>query len=503
METAEIQASRADQLGRSGTGCRASSASCEPTLAQLEATADRADPVAAPAARRGARPRPFLAAELDFSKRRAARARPGRRARSAREALRESKEEVDELARAVGGRAAPRQAAAPVPPDDRRPQAVDGRRPERRGSARRPPPTRRPSRTGQGYTGMEALLNYVYWQTLGINAFDQVGHVLRIVLLSATRARATRNGPTELIRTSAIRRRAVPAGRHRAPDPTTAARNASSSSAAKINAAARGGRRQDRRGARGRRPEAEPKPGQRDLSKPQIVLPPKIRDLLDGLPEAPGPDPRLPDLPGSQTGLPEHAPRLPARAMSRRPATSIVASPVLVGAVTLLVAIVAVLLAVQGQPGPPVRPHLQRQGGAARRLNLVNGNEVRWAATRSGSSRRSRRGRRDGATIARRVDEARQGGRAARNRHAREGAAALGARPEVHRAHLGAHARPTPPATRSRSTTRSSRSSSTSSSARSTRRRATTSERRSRGTARRSRAAAWRSTRSSTTSSRS
>ena len=30
---------------------------------------------------------------------------------------------------------------------------------------------------------MEALLNYVYWQTLGINGFDQVSHFLRIVVL--------------------------------------------------------------------------------------------------------------------------------------------------------------------------------------------------------------------------------------------------------------------------------------------------------------------------------
>ena len=31
---------------------------------------------------------------------------------------------------------------------------------------------------------MEAFWNYVYFQTLGINAFDEIGHVLRIVLFN-------------------------------------------------------------------------------------------------------------------------------------------------------------------------------------------------------------------------------------------------------------------------------------------------------------------------------
>jgi len=32
---------------------------------------------------------------------------------------------------------------------------------------------------GQGFTGMEAFWNYAYWQTLAINPFDSVSHVLR------------------------------------------------------------------------------------------------------------------------------------------------------------------------------------------------------------------------------------------------------------------------------------------------------------------------------------
>ena len=53
--------------------------------------------------------------------------------------------------------------------------------------------------------------------------------------------------------------------------------------------------------------------------------------------------------------------------MSRR-STSIAANPVLIGAVTVLVVIVAVFLAYNANNGPAVRPDLQRQGaGAGRR----------------------------------------------------------------------------------------------------------------------------------------
>jgi ABC-type transporter Mla subunit MlaD len=40
--------------------------------------------------------------------------------------------------------------------------------------------TGRPQPTG--YTGMESLLNYVYYQTAAINQFDQVGHLLQVVV---------------------------------------------------------------------------------------------------------------------------------------------------------------------------------------------------------------------------------------------------------------------------------------------------------------------------------
>jgi virulence factor Mce-like protein len=70
--------------------------------------------------------------------------------------------------------------------------------------------------------------------------------------------------------------------------------------------------------------------------------------------------------------------------MSRRPAASIVASPVLVGAVTVLVAIVAVFLAYNANQGLPFVPtydvSAQLPGGS----NLVNGNDVQVGGRRVG-----------------------------------------------------------------------------------------------------------------------
>jgi ABC-type transporter Mla subunit MlaD len=39
--------------------------------------------------------------------------------------------------------------------------------------------------TEPGYTGLEGLLNYVYYQTLALNQFDQVGHLLHFILMEA------------------------------------------------------------------------------------------------------------------------------------------------------------------------------------------------------------------------------------------------------------------------------------------------------------------------------
>ncbi len=70
--------------------------------------------------------------------------------------------------------------------------------------------------------------------------------------------------------------------------------------------------------------------------------------------------------------------------MSRRPASSIVASPVLVGAVTVLVAIVAVFLAYNANQGLPFVPTYDLKVELPSGSNLVKGNEVRIGGFRVG-----------------------------------------------------------------------------------------------------------------------
>jgi hypothetical protein len=144
---------------------------------------------------------------------------------------------------------------------------------------------------------MEALLNYIYYQTLGINAFDDIGHVLRIVLISNQCSRYFTD-PTfqERQRCGSRLGTSAPGLRNedgsRQPDPTedgTAARERNQE-----------GRQVGYRGPG--EPEAPPIPGQRDLSQPQIVLPPSVQGLLDELngPDEPSRQDQAPGLPELQ-----------------------------------------------------------------------------------------------------------------------------------------------------------------------------------------------------------
>src|SRR4051794_1285310 len=89
--------------------------------------------------------------------------------------------ELSRLARATPALAKPlRQLLTSL--DDRK-RAVE---PDARASATGPPagdPTHIPSGTSGGFTGMEALWDYFYWQALSTNPLDNSGHVLRLTAL--------------------------------------------------------------------------------------------------------------------------------------------------------------------------------------------------------------------------------------------------------------------------------------------------------------------------------
>ena len=121
--------------------------------------------------------------------------------------------------------------------------------------------------------------------------------------------------------------------------------------------------------------------------------------------------------------------------MSRRPASSIVASPVLVGAVTVLIAIVAVFLAYNANQGLPFVPTYDVSAELHGGSNLVNGNDVQARRPTRRTGRGDQAGDRRGD---RRHDrghrhEARQGRRATAGGHLREDQATLAARAQVRR----------------------------------------------------------------------
>lgn len=209
-------------------------------------------------------------------------------------ALKDSRREVDQLAalsEGAPGFAKPlRQFLQTM--DDRSRSVMN----DPRAAASAPPaPDPTAYHKGQGFTGMEAFWNYVYWQTLSINPFDSISHVLRGLFIIGSPCGKYQTGAgygTDPKTTALFKKCNSWLGPYQpgvnAKDPTAQASYSKASSAKANNKPSLPGR-----GA----PEAKPKAGQPDISKPQIKLPPEVQQLLDTL-KVPGSSPNLPQIPG-------------------------------------------------------------------------------------------------------------------------------------------------------------------------------------------------------------
>ncbi len=314
METAEIQASRADSLQAQWNKLPTFLGELRPTLAQLDATASEQIPflrrmhAAAPDFHR------LLVALEHFSNvSRGSTRALGEMAVVGRRALTESAEEIAELRELA--EKAPR-LAKPLRQfletlDDRE-RSVDDDPLHAEVAPRAPDKTA--AQEGEGFTGMEALANYIYWQSLGINGFDQVSHFLRIVIFQND-CSAYQNNPDQRL----IEMCSTGVGPYQpcllkgeekveglAEGPEQLIHNGKDLCSLEALEGEGAGVGQpavadtddatglDRRRGRGE-PEAPPLPGQPDISKPQITLPPQIQDLLDGITKTPT-VPNLPDL---------------------------------------------------------------------------------------------------------------------------------------------------------------------------------------------------------------
>ena len=277
-DVTSVQASRSEELGRYYNRLPRLLAELRPTMAELERTADAQIPTLRKL--RGAAPEltAFLRDVEPFA--RASRTSIddlGRAAGAGRAAIRQSSQEVGELRRVAAF--APRLGK----PLRQFLQTIDDRKrsTERDPLARTtapPAPDKTAYKEGQGFTGMEGLLNYVYYQTLGINGFDEFGHLLRITAFTAGPCSPYATNPTEAVRKQCASHLGPYQPGLTSPDPTV------NGTAAKERAqAAKPVEVAERDPRTAGQPEAPPVKGRRDISKPQVVLPDNVRQLLDQL----------------------------------------------------------------------------------------------------------------------------------------------------------------------------------------------------------------------------
>jgi ABC-type transporter Mla subunit MlaD len=176
-----------------------------------------------------------------------------------------------------------------------------------RATASAPPAPDPTKANGRGFTGMEGIWNFFYWQTLSINEFDSISHYLRVLAVqhpdcSPYTADARPGSSTGPQQADAARKCASYLGPFQpgvtAPDPTANGASSAAATASKKPVAKRGAPR-----GRGQ-PEAPPVKGQPDYSHPNPSLPPSVQQLLNHLTSPPsgggngGGNSPVPSVPG-------------------------------------------------------------------------------------------------------------------------------------------------------------------------------------------------------------
>ena len=274
---ARVTATRREELARTFDRLPTFLEELEPTMARLEEVADEQVPVlrnlrsAAPDLNRTFQLlQPFSEA-----------AQPtlislGELSRTGREAVEESQDEIDEL------RQLAEQAPDLADPLRKLLQALDDRErsiePDVRAAETAPPaPDPNSNAQGKGFTGFESLLNYFYWQTLAINMFDEVSHVLR-ASLNVDECTQYSVDPIAEGREHCVSWTGPYQPGINAPDPTEGfdEPTAAPTSARERRAS---GRRTESGGPVGG--DGEPEPA--DPSRPQTVLPDGVQELVDRL----------------------------------------------------------------------------------------------------------------------------------------------------------------------------------------------------------------------------
>jgi ABC-type transporter Mla subunit MlaD len=319
-ETAEISASRRDAIAAGFQRLPRFLDELKPTMVRLGQLADAQTPLLRDLQRAAPSLNEFFTRLGPFAEA----SRPafkslGKTADVGSRAFRHSREEIAELkkvAKNAPGLAKPLRQLLQTSDDparhvDNDPRAADSAPPSPDRNSNAQNGGRR-----KGFTAMEGLLDYIYWQTLALNEFDSISHLLRVAAYQVPDCSNIQNdlrGP-EMGGTpeqAAIRKKCnsylgpfqpgITSRDPTDPDGGVDNKSASKAAAAKIRPT-KPGKLGERRGAGA--PRALPLPGQVDPSRPQVVLPPGVQELLDrlqrGLPPPKGTN--LPQVPGLPRG---------------------------------------------------------------------------------------------------------------------------------------------------------------------------------------------------------
>ena len=285
-EVAVVQASRRDSIAEQWRKLPAFLDELRPTVAQLQSTAEEQIPLLRRFRTAAPELQAFLAELGPFSEdSRRSFAALGNASDEGLRAVRESREEIAELRELstdIGALAKPlRQFLQTLDDRDRSTEAD----PLAKTTAPPAPDKTAYTNDKQGFTGFEGVWNYVYYQTLSLNMYDEVSHLLRSINVQSPCSSYDVNPTPE-------RQKLCGHGLGRYapgvndPDPTDDTRQAS-----RLSAEENLKRYGTRRGAG--QPEAPALPGQPDPSKPNVTLPPAVQEIIDGLrgaPSAGGPD---------------------------------------------------------------------------------------------------------------------------------------------------------------------------------------------------------------------
>jgi hypothetical protein len=270
-------------------------AELKPTMAQLGQLADAQTPLLRQVRQTTPQLKQFFADLGPFSEA----SRPslktlGQASVIGNKAFKESKQEIAELnAAVVNAPSAAKQTRQFLQAFDDRNRATE---PDSRAKDSAPPaPDPTAYHDGQGFTGFESILNYTYWQTLALNPFDQLGHLLRVALFVGP-CSPFETGPVTDANKDLFAKCNSWLGPNQpgvtTPDPTD-----NSYAAVKAAAASKNKNKQNNKTDAGKPQATKPLPGQDDPSKPKVVLPPAVQQLLNQLPQLPANTPNLPNLP--------------------------------------------------------------------------------------------------------------------------------------------------------------------------------------------------------------